>query len=186
MRQVILVTGYARAGKDTYANGLRSCCPSLIRVQFSAPLKRAATLAFDHFGQAVDFFDDATKEQPRYREVLLAIGKAATDRQTGVFAEAALKDVKYYLGQGYSVILSDWRRPIEYEVIRSGLADMPDVKLRAVHVVQTGQMAQSPWEEQNVQGCIDNVDTHLVEADAGDTTSLFDQARTMATLWNLC
>lgn len=186
MRQVILVTGYARAGKDTFANGLRSCCPSLIRVQFSAPLKDAATLAFKSFGQDVDFHDESIKEQPRYREVLLAIGKAATDRQTGVFAEAALKDVKYYLEQGYNVVLTDWRRPIEYEVIRSGLSDMPDVKLRAVHVVQTGQMAQSPWEEQNVQGCIDNVDTHLVEADAEDTPALFDEARTLATLWNLC
>lgn len=186
MRQVILVTGYARAGKDTFATGLRSCCPSLIRVQFSAPLKRAANLAFESFGQQVDFFDDATKEQTRYRDVLLAIGKAATDKQTGVFAEAAMKDVKYYLDQGYNVVLTDWRRPIEYEIIRSGLASMPDVKLRAVHVVQTGQMASSPWEETNVQGCIDNVDTHLIEADAGDTSALFDEARTLATLWNLC
>lgn len=186
MRQVILVTGYARAGKDTFGSGLRACCPSLIRVQFSAPLKRAATLAFDSFGQQVDFFDDATKEQPRYREVLLAMGKAATDKQTGVFAEAALKDVKYYLDQGYNVVLTDWRRPIEYEVIRAGLVSMPDVKLRAVHIVQKGQMASSPWEEANVQGCIDNVDPHLVSADFGDTPALFDEARTLATLWNLC
>lgn len=186
MRQVILVTGYARAGKDTFAAGLRSCCPSLIRVQFSSPLKKAACLAFRSFGQSVDFFQDDIKAQPRYREVLLAIGKAATEVQTGVFAEAALEEVKYALNCGYNVILTDWRRPIEYEIIRSGLASMPDVKLRAVHVVQTGQMAQSPWEETNVQGCIDNVDTHLIEADAGDTPALFDEARTLATLWNLC
>lgn len=185
MRQVILVTGYARAGKDTFANGLRACCPSLIRVQFSAPLKRAATLAFEHIGQQVDFFDDATKEQTRYRDVLLAIGKAATERQTGVFAEAALKDVRYFLDQGYDVVLTDWRRPIEYEIMRSGLANM-DVQLRTVHVVQTGHIASSPWEEANVQGCIDNVETRLVEADAGDTSALFDEARTLATLWNLC
>lgn len=186
MRQVILVTGYARAGKDTFASGLRACCPTLVRVQFSAPLKRAATLAFDHIGQQVDFFDDAIKEQPRYREVLLAIGKAATEVQTGVFAEAAMKDVKYYLDQGYNVVLTDWRRPIEYELVQSGLASMPDVKVRAVHVSQTGQMAQSPWEEQNVQGCLANVDTHLIEAERGDRQALFDQARVVATLWNLC
>ena len=186
MRQVILVTGYARAGKDTFAAGLRSCCPSLVRVQFSSPLKRAANLAFESFGQQVDFFDDSIKEQPRYREGLLAIGKAATERQTGVFAEAALADVIRFLDQGYNVVLTDWRRPIEYEVIRSGLSRMSDVSLRAVHVVQTGQMASSPWEETNVQGCLDNVDTHLIEADAGDTPALFDRARTLATLWNLC
>lgn len=186
MRQVILVTGYARAGKDTFASGLRACCPSLVRVQFSAPLKEAAGRAFERFGQDIDFFDDAIKEQPRYREVLLAIGKAATDRDTGVFARAALDTVKHFLNQGYNVVLTDWRRPIEYEVIRSGLASMPDVKVRAVHVCQTGQMAQSPWEEQNVQGCLANVDTHLIEAAHGDRQALFDQARVVSTLWNLC
>jgi len=186
MRQVILVTGYARAGKDTFGSGLRACCPSLVRVQFSAPLKEAASLAFSHFGQSIDFFDDAIKEQPRYREVLLAIGKAATEVQTGVFAEAAMENVKRFLGQGYNVVLTDWRRPIEYEMMRSGLASMPDVKVRAVHVCQTGQMASSPWEEQNVQGCLANVDTHLIEAERGDRQALFDQARVVATLWNLC
>ena len=103
-----------------------------------------------------------------------------------MFAEAALEEVKYALNCGYNVILTDWRRPIEYEIIRSGLGSMSDVKLRAVHVMQNGQMASSPWEETNVQGCIDNVDTHLVSADAGDTPALFDEARTLATLWNLC
>jgi hypothetical protein len=63
---------------------------------------------------------------------------------------------------------------------------MPDVKVRAVHVSQTGQMAQSPWEEQNVQGCLANVDTHLVEAEHGDREALFDHARVLSTLWNLC
>ena len=63
---------------------------------------------------------------------------------------------------------------------------MPDVKVQAVHVVQAGQMAQSPWEEQNVQGCLANVDTHPVEADHGDRQALFDQARVLSTLWNLC
>jgi hypothetical protein len=186
MRHVILVTGYARAGKDTFASGLRACCPTMVRVQFSSPLKEAACLAFRHFGQQVDFFDDSVKEQPRYREVLLAMGKAATDVQTGVFAEAAFVNVKRFLDQGYHVVLTDWRRPIEYEIIRSGLSSMPDVKVRAVHVAQTGQMAQSPWEEQNVQGCIANVDTHPVEADLGDRQALFDQARVLSTLWNLC
>jgi hypothetical protein len=186
MRQVILVTGYARAGKDTFGSGLRACCPSLVRVQFSSPLKEAASLAFSHFGQNIDFFDDAIKEQPRYREVLLAIGKAATDRETGVFAEAALANVKRFLDQGYNVVLTDWRRPIEYEVVRSGLASLPDVKVRAVHVHQTGQMASSPWEEQNVQGCLANVDTYLVEAEHGDRQALFDHARVLSTLWNLC
>jgi len=186
MRHVILVTGYARAGKDTFASGLRACCPTLVRVQFSSPLKEAAGLAFSHFGQQVDFFDDSIKEQPRYREVLLSIGKAATEVQTGVFAEAALVSVKRFLDQGYHVVLTDWRRPIEYEIIRSGLSSMPDVKVRAVHVAQAGQMAQSPWEEQNVQGCLANVDTHPVEADLGDRQALFDQARVLSTLWNLC
>jgi len=186
MRHVILVTGYARAGKDTFASGLKACCPTMVRVQFSSPLKEAAGLAFSHFGQQVDFFDDSIKKQPHYREVLLSIGKAATDVQTGVFAEAALVSVKRFLDQGYHVVLTDWRRPIEYEIIRSGLSSMPDVKVRAVHVTQTGQMAQSPWEEQNVQGCLANVDTHPVEADYGDRQALFDQARVLSTLWNLC
>lgn len=186
MRQVILVTGYARAGKDTFASGLKACCPTLVRVQFSSPLKEAACLAFSHFGQQVDFFDDSIKEQPRYREVLLAIGKAATEMQTGVFAEAALVSVKRFLDQGYHVVLTDWRRPIEYEIIQSGLSSMPDVKVSAVHVAQSGQMAQSPWEEHNVQGCMANVRTHAVEADYGDRQALFDQARVLSTLWNLC
>lgn len=186
MRHVILVTGYARAGKDTFASGLRACCPTMVRVQFSSPLKEAACLAFRHFGQQVDFFDDSIKEQPRYREVLLAMGKAATDVQTGVFAEAAFVNVKRFLDQGYHVVLTDWRRPIEYEIIRAGLSSMPDVKIRAVHVAQSGQMAQSPWEEHNVQGCLANVDTHPVEADLGDRQALFDQARVLSTLWNLC
>ena len=186
MRQVILVTGYARAGKDTFGSGLRACCPTLVRVQFSSPLKEAASLAFSHFGQHIDFFDDAIKEQPRYREVLLAIGRAATDVQTGVFAEAAMENVKRFLNQGYHVVLTDWRRPIEYEIVAIGLSSMPDVKVRAVHVAQSGQMASSPWEEQNVQGCLANVDTHLVEAEHGDREALFDHARVLSTLWNLC
>lgn len=194
MPQILLVTGYARAGKDTFANAIKAQSTTPFATErFSAPVKDAANQAFRSLGIDLDLHEDAVKEVDVYRNMLLAIGNAAVKADVGCMARVVAKKVEAHVRAGYHVIVPDWRRTSEAKVLLqhledNGLADL--VRVRPVCVQRYGLMASSPWEQDNVDAILKwshpgMGKMHVVEADDGDLEGLFAEASFAALHWSL-
>ena len=135
MKTVILISGFARAGKDTLASGiLASVAPSrsAFGVSFAYPLKAAANAYLKAVGlfdansdgsvynpDSPDFFDDAFKT--RNREVLVALGHMSRAIKADVFVEALARHIEEAPNASV-IVVPDWRYLNELTVLRNRLA----------------------------------------------------------------
>jgi len=119
MNNVILITGYARAGKDTLAEGisLASSGP-VVHLNFADVLKQACdsymqSLGIGGSGATNTFRNEAFKV--RHREFLVAAGTFARAMDRDVFALAFTRQCNLVarcnnsIGIGTTVVCSDWR-----------------------------------------------------------------------------
>ncbi len=109
---LILVCGYARAGKDTLAAGLQAgAINGAVKVSFADPLKVAADQAIrDIIGpgwQLPGFNDEAFKV--KNRALLVELGKACRAIHQDCFVELALQRAADDIAAGLSVIVTDVR-----------------------------------------------------------------------------
>ena len=121
MRTVVLITGYARAGKGTFANAMIDAAKEegyIEHLNFADCLKLGLNEMLATFGQlsdATDFFNERFKAQ--HRDVLVTAGRFARSLDRNVFANVFCKHIKDY---GYSTtICSDWRYLNEFLVVRN-------------------------------------------------------------------
>lgn len=121
MRQptVILVCGYARAGKDTFAAAVLDLVPGARKVAFADILKAAGNLFLERLnlhGRA-----DLTTEQDkvRFRDFLVAGGRMARAIEPNVFADIAARTAYMNLLAGRVVVMPDWRYRNELEAVQT-------------------------------------------------------------------
>lgn len=113
---VVLVTGYAQTGKDTVGKALAAYNPKFITLSFAEPLKRAANAAMRALGvNDIDFFNEEDKK--KYREVLVAIGRSARDKDEDVFVKILSQKIDDLIALGYIPVVTDWRYINEYRYI---------------------------------------------------------------------
>ena len=123
MRTVVLITGYARAGKDTFARGMMQASKGIDVIEhlnFADALKMGLNEMLAIFGQLSDetnFFDERFKSQNR--DVLVTAGRFARSLDRNVFANAFCNRIKDNFNG--SVICSDWRYLNELQVVRNDL-----------------------------------------------------------------
>jgi hypothetical protein len=95
MPVIFLITGYARAGKDTLADGIiqaNSGCSSRVRrVAFADSLKDALDGAVQRFFPNLSYFDNAAKIEDR--PLLVEFGRAMRRRNRDVFVQALIDDI---------------------------------------------------------------------------------------------
>ncbi len=132
MRQptVILVTGYARAGKDTFAQAVLDLVPGARKVAFADELKNAGNLFLERLnlhGKA-DLRTDADKV--RFREFLVAGGRMARALHKDVFADLAATTARNLLLAGRVVVIPDWRYRNELEAIQTYCAPYRVITVR--------------------------------------------------------
>lgn len=125
-RTLILITGYARAGKDTLADGIvEGARHHVLRHNFADALKQRC----DYFLQSLDiggldspesFYNEDFKV--RNRGFLVAAGILARSLDPDVFAKALVKRCQQHeesmedVGEQCTVVCSDWRYSNEYFV----------------------------------------------------------------------
>jgi tRNA uridine 5-carbamoylmethylation protein Kti12 len=128
MPTLILITGYARSGKDTFADGLASAArrSDIAFFNYADGLKDAANKYLAWVGQIspdeIDFHNDEFKA--KNREVLVALGKMSRSIDVNVFARMLTNDaIDFHTGnlvesslKDTVVISSDWRYLNEYKV----------------------------------------------------------------------
>jgi hypothetical protein len=177
----VLVCGFARAGKDTFAKGLIAAAKSAKRVAYADPLKDALALAAHTLGLGIDYHDDAEKAIDR--DLLVEFGRAMRRRDKDIFA----RQIVQHLGRQAckSIVVSDWRYLNEYAVAKQA-CDQYAVKLHTVQIVRHGWTAANEEEAVSMQEVIEAVPIdETVFATSGDEEAVFLAGIRTAKLWNL-
>ena len=139
MRQptVILVTGYARTGKDTFAAAVLDLVTGARKVAFADELKNASNLFLERLnlhGKA-DLRTEADKV--RFREFLVAGGRMARALHQDVFADLAANMARNCLLAGRVVVMPDWRYRNELVAVQTICAPYRVITVR-LHREDTG------------------------------------------------
>lgn len=114
--KIILIGGYARSGKDTFAEALIPELSLAHRVSFAYELKEVANKTLWMLGLGhIDLQKDDDKV--RYRDLLVGIAKAARSAEPEIFARLACRRVDEIRNAGSNVVITDWRYANEHEYI---------------------------------------------------------------------
>ena len=149
---IVLISGAARSGKDTLADGIIEGAKSPVnRIRFADPLKDAADdfmacLGLDRYGS---FHNDGFKSF--HRDFLVTAGKFARSLDVDVFAYLLVQRSQgFAMGTAIAgirtvVVVPDWRYSNELKVVRSilGVAGWRIVTVR----VETGGVLPANEEE---------------------------------------
>lgn len=166
---VFLITGYARAGKDTLANALAEATNGR-RLAFADDLKNATNHLFERYGlhQRVDVRRE--QDKVRHRDLLVAIGKAMRAEDRDVFARVVADSAKYSILSGRSAVVSDWRYVNEFVAVRDRVAPAPVVTIKisrfglnaaneeeAEHQQAVDKTVQMTWAKNFKDGDVGNI-----------------------------
>lgn len=167
MNKVILITGYARAGKDTLAEGLQlGASKHVVRLNFADMLKQACDcylqiLDLGGSGSSRTFRNEAFKV--KHRDFLVAAGVFARSIDRDVFAIAftrqCLREARAQPGEDLTVICSDWRYMNELTIVKSMLG-MHGWNVVTVHINTIGVSAANEEEGKSIGEIIRNTPIH--------------------------
>lgn len=134
---VVIVTGYARTGKDTFAEAFLNLIEGSRKVAFADILKAASNLFLERLG--LHGLADLNREgdKTRFRDFLVAGGKMARALDPDVFAREAAQTAKMNLLCGRCVVISDWRYANELVAVQTICAPYKVVTVR-LHRESTG------------------------------------------------
>lgn len=168
MNKVILITGYARAGKDTLAEGLQlGATKPVVRLNFADMLKQACdcylqVLDLGGSGSSRTFRNEAFKV--KHRDFLVAAGTFARSIDRDVFALAFTRqcnrEASAYPGEDLTVICSDWRYMNELGIVKYILGDL-GWDVITVQIGTTGLTAANEEEGKSIGEIIRNTPIHV-------------------------
>jgi hypothetical protein len=149
---LVLICGYARAGKDTLGDGILEWSEkNAEKINFADSLKDSANVFLDCLDLQGDFHDDRFKDTNR--RFLVSCGTFARDLKPSVFAEIMAQTV----AQGYdddgmpldTVVCTDWRYLNELIVCQKLLIPL-GWKVRTVYISTSGISAANPEEANSI------------------------------------
>ena len=160
-KRIILISGYARSGKDTLANALLAefakANKEAALTKFANALKSALQLALNDVGLGhINVFTEDTAEKEILRPLLVEFGKYCRAKDKDVFVNRTLKDVDAMLQLGKDVVLiSDCRYLNEAQLVRSfGILNCLTVE--RFHIKRMGNVAANQEEADS----IDNLEAY--------------------------
>ena len=181
-KHCVLICGYARAGKDTFAKGIIAGARSAKRMAYADNLKNALNIAAQHLGVIVDYHRDEDKAIDR--DLLVEFGRAMRRRDVNVFANQLARDLDAN-DTASTIVVPDWRYLNEYRVAVRACREY-GYQLHTVQVVRHGWNAANAEEQMSmdeVQAAVPMDETHF--ATSGDEESVLLAGIRTAKLWNL-
>lgn len=182
-KHLVLVCGFARSGKDTFAKGLIAGASNAIdKIAFADSLKEALRVAAHDVGIEVNYGRDEDKLQDR--PLLVEFGRAMRRRDKDVFARAVVDEIKH-MCERHTYVVSDWRYFNEYEVMKA-YCEIFGIKLHTVQIVRHGWNAANDEEATSMQEIIEAVPLdETIFATSGDEEAILLAGIRTAKLWNL-
>ena len=181
-KHCVLICGYARAGKDTFAKGIIAGARAAKRMAYADILKDALNIAALQLNVTANYHCDADKTIDR--DLLVEFGRAMRRRDVNVFANQ-LARVMEDNDTASTIVVPDWRYLNEYKVAVRACKEY-GYQLHTVHVVRHGWNAANPEEQmsmEEVQAAVPMDETHF--ATSGDEEGVLLAGIRTAKLWNL-
>ena len=187
-RTLVLICGYARAGKDTLGSGILEWAEkNAEKINFADSLKDTANVFLDCLELRGDFHNEDFKQDNR--QALVALGTFARALKPSVFADIMAQTV----AQGYddegmpldTVICTDWRYLNELLVCQKLLIPL-GWRIRTVYISTAGISAANSEEANSICEIRDIVrfdqEYHF---DADQRHSIISEGRQLASRWSL-
>lgn len=151
---IIMISGYARSGKDTLANAFLEAAQGhgRAKVSFATPLKKAVQLALNYLGLShIDAFTEDPKLKALLRPLYVEVGKAARAIDKDVFVKAAWREVWGIIDKKDDiVVIPDLRYANEIEYFRS-MSVTHGSHVFHMHIDRFGNEAANEEERESVK-----------------------------------
>jgi hypothetical protein len=181
MRVVLAVSGYAQAGKDTFADALEQVVDARYascRFKFAEPLRKATERAFDYLGIKVSPWTENKAEKDKLRPLLVTLGEYARGEDKDVFANLLVQELRLALNADCSLsIITDMRYANEYALL-SNFCKSEGHRFLWVHIVRDGGLPANALELQSIVTLREsNVPDGYYRAESGDIASINRSAK---------
>lgn len=168
-KTLIAVSGYARAGKDTFADALQDIIgqnASVRRFKLAEPLRVSIKHAFEYLKIKTSPWTEVEEDKNKMRPVLIALGEYARSTDKNIFAKLAASEIDYSLNNGCDIaMITDLRYSNENKIL-SELCLRKGYRYHRVHIVRVGNKPAGTVEKQSVALLLkDGVDIQYVAND---------------------
>lgn len=176
MKVVLAISGYAQAGKDTFADYIEAIDEgrhSPARFKFAEPLRVATKRAFDYLGIAVSPWTENKAEKDGLRPLLVTLGEYARGQDEAVFARILAREINNALRADCDLaIVTDLRYANEYAIL-SEMCKSEGHRLLWAHIVRSGNLPANQTEEASINLLLQShTPDGLYRADGGDLASV--------------
>ena len=140
---IILLSGYARAGKDTFARGIKEQGYNVMTTSVAYGLKEISDDYLAGLGlqndQTMSFFNDSFKA--KYREFLVAGGRFARSINKDIFIDQLIERIDPI--KNMDVVVTDWRYINEINKVREMMISW---RIITVYIETLGNFASNEEE----------------------------------------
>ena len=182
---IILISGFARSGKDTLANAIHR---QLLRqkrhphiTKFADALKgtvQGALEALDLNG--LDVFSEAGEDKVRIRPTLVAFGELCRSIDRDIFVKITIEDISEVLkGAEYPqfVIIPDCRYENEDKVVRKFAKEHGAIEVTRIHIQRENNKAANTEESESLKRLNDEcLQYRIALFEDGDLQAIDDYA----------
>jgi adenosyl cobinamide kinase/adenosyl cobinamide phosphate guanylyltransferase len=149
---IVLLSGYARSGKDTFAEGMTRYSVDIKRIAYADALKDAANEYARNLGLSVNFHEETFKAQ--HRDTLVAMGRFARSIHRDVFVfnltEAANRE------RGH-VVVTDCRYLNETVVTKQLMGEVRGWRVIHLHIETEGVGPANEEEAASIREMLEGV-----------------------------
>jgi hypothetical protein len=149
---IVLLSGYARSGKDTFAEGMTRYSVDIKRIAYADALKDAANEFSRNLGLSVNFHEEIFKAQNR--DTLVALGRFARSIHRDVFVfnltEAANRE------RGH-VVVTDCRYLNETVVTKQLMGEVRGWRVIHLHIETEGVGPANEEEATSIREMLEGV-----------------------------
>ena len=190
MVQIVMLYGYARAGKDTLADGLSIGSKNgMVRLSFASYLKAAVAEAVSCFVK-VDYANETDKLQDR--DLLVEFGRAVRRRNPLAFAQCLCQDMynhdkwpEVFATRGGSYVITDARYFNEYQHVTQWAKEHGHPVV-SVYVWREGNSYANIEERDSIREVLEHVKfDYLIDGEAYDADNVRQKGIDLAKTLNL-
>ena len=149
---IVLLSGYARSGKDTFAEGMTRSSNTIRRIAFADALKDAANEFALNLGLSVNFHEENFKAQNR--ETLVAMGRFARSIHKDVFIYNLTEVAKRERGH---VVVTDARYINEVVVTKQLMGEIREWRVVHLHIETEGVGPANDEEATSIREMLEGV-----------------------------
>jgi hypothetical protein len=151
-KTLVLICGYARAGKDTLGQGIMEWSEkNNYHANFADALKDTCNIFLEMLGIKGDFYDEEFKT--KHRDFLVTCAKFARSHDRNVFAEELAEIIADATDDSYvpyeTIVTTDWRYLNELTVLQKRLIPM-GWRIRTVYIGTRGIKAANAEESESI------------------------------------